>query len=206
MNDTVAITVAYNTPDLIINAISSIRKFYKDLRILIVDGSPYQSPCYKAISSLCRLYKNISVIRNKINTGHGPGLHLGISYSSENNIIIFDSDIVMNEPCVDKMKAFLTDKTYGVGQVVDVNSKGQNVKNGIRYLHPHFALISRRAYYLNKPFIQHGAPLISTMISIKKTGFSVIDFPVGNYVTHLERGTRKVIDKEGLAYFPKTGR
>lgn len=196
MKNTVGIVVTYNTPQLIRNAISSIRRFYKDLPILIIDGSPEGSHCYLEVERLKR-FGMVDVRHETSNIGHGRGLHLGISMTKQENILVFDSDIVMKRPCLELMQfKLLHPLVYGIGQIVRVDMTGHNHPNGMEYLHPHFAMISRRHYNNFNPFIHHGAPFIKAAHSLYSQQLvQMLDFPVKKYVKHVERGTVNMLRK-----------
>lgn len=137
------------------------------------------------------------------NTGHGEGLKEGIKLAQTNYVALIDSDTILKgkafEPMVSKMRS----NTYGVGKIVLVDKNGVNAVEGIKYLHPYFAVINRNIYYKFDPIIHHGAPMINAMISLdKQDEYDVRDFEgIDKYVLHLERGTRELKPKE---FAPKT--
>lgn len=188
-----AVTVCYNTPELISLAVSSIKKHYPSLEIIIVDGSEKTHPCSKQCDIIKNNYSNVSVIHTYKNIGHGKGLHLGIRKSRSDYILVFDSDIEMKKSCLDLMVKKMPGN-YGVGQVVKVDDKGLNSDSGIDYLHPYFALISRKMYNALPGFKNCGAPAIDTMRELDKFKIPVCNFDLSSYVLHKERGTREAID------------
>lgn len=127
------------------------------------------------------------------NIGHGNGMKMGISLCKTEYFLLIDSDVTIDKPgVIEEMMSCMEENYYGIGQIMQVNDKGMNVGEGIYYLHPHFALISKRAYEKFSPFINHGAPCISAMLDLNENMKYVIDsFPVHKYITHAERGTRK---------------
>lgn len=193
-----AVTVVYNTPSLIKIAVKSIRKYYPTMPIVIIDGSPVGSECF--LTTLAMMDKHTHVEHTHQNVGHGPGMCRAINMSKTPYILLFDSDIEMKGRCLEQMMLKLTESqnVYGVGKVVKVDRYGINCSSGIPYLHPHFALISKRNYNKFFPFVHSGAPCIKAMIKLsQQRQIFVYDFPVENYVLHKERGTRNVISKEG---------
>lgn len=188
-NNTIVI-VTYNTKELIQNCYNSIKATKSLSNIIIVDGSEMGNTCKSYLSHIDKRLNTI-VIDAKNNIGHGKGMDIGIKAAITDYVTIMDSDTIMKINPIKKMIELLGDN-YGIGQVMDVNNAGINVDNGIKYLHPYFALINRQKYLDNKPFIHHGAPCIETMINLHERNLSneIIDFPVENYITHLGRGTR----------------
>ncbi len=199
MKDVTAITVTYNTPTLIHEAITSIRLFYPTLPIIIMDGSPTASECHIEVDALAKKFKHVKVVHIHRNIGHGPGMDAAIGLCTTKYVLLFDSDIeIKRERVIERMLSRLTfvNTVYGVGQIVSVNQNGFNsIHNAIPYLHPHFALIKRLAYKKFKPFIQHGAPCIATAkdIAANPRGYFYMPFPVSEFVLHKERGTVNVV-------------
>lgn len=186
------VVVCYNTPELIRDSVQSIRNFYKNLQIIIIDHSQNGSNCWREVQSIKRL-GNISLIQTNKNLGHGIGLNMGIEHVKTDNILIFDSDIVMRVPCLEVMMMGLSKDTYGIGQVIKVDKNGVNNNDGIEYLHPHFAIIKKDFYNIFAPFRNHGAPLLDTMKGLSYSNVKIKDFPVSNYILHKERGTVNTI-------------
>lgn len=192
MNNVTAIIVSYNTYDLLKNCYESIRKFYPCLKCVIVDGSDSNNMCNAyAKSRSQKINKTISVGRN---VGHGNGMKLGIAEVRTDYFLLIDSDVTIDKAGVIEamLERFLV-YTYGVGQVIKVNKEGLNDENGFNYLHPHFALIGTKEYFAFDPIINHGAPMLKAMISGAHE--LVDDFKVSDFITHHERGTRKLNPK-----------
>lgn len=191
-----AVTVVYNTPKLILNCVVAFRLHYPNIPLLIIDGSSSVSECARVVNILQKKYKNITVYRPGYNIGHGAGLHLGISMAKTNNVLIFDSDTEIKKHCISKMLLHLDESTYGVGQVVKVNSSGYNDDNGFDYLHPHFAIINKKQYVRYPAVRNHGAPMILPMLklrTLKKK--AIVNFNVSEYVYHHERGTVSILKR-----------
>jgi hypothetical protein len=81
---------------------------------------------------------------------------------------------------------------------MDVNENGINCVDGIKYLHPYFALINKEMYKRFKPFYHHGAPCLNAMKDINNKGLQnkLIHFDLEKYIKHLGRGTRLLDPKE----------
>lgn len=188
-NKVTAIIVNYNTPELLKECVESIRRFYPNMDIVIVDGSEDCGPSFQLRN------ERTFTIETNHNIGHGPGLNLGINAAETDFVLLVDSDVTIDKPGIIEEMMKMPEFCYGCGQVVFVNDQGGNVpeKGGIRYLHPHFALINKKAYKNFMPFINHGAPLLVTM----KQKPYVMNFPwLSKYITHKGRGTRELNPKE----------
>jgi len=183
-----AIIVNYNTPELLTDCVNSIRKFYPTMDIVIIDGSEDDSVSFSMRGM------HTFTVPVKHNIGHGPGMNLGIRSCQTEFVLLVDSDVVIDKAGVIEAMMKMPSYAYGCGQVVEVNEQGGNVDHeAIRYLHPHFALIRRAAWVIHPPFINHGAPLLTTMKSRPHVRY----FPVEEYITHKGRGTR-ALNPEGF--------
>jgi len=196
--NTTAIIVSYNTADLLRACYNSIRKFYPELPVIIIDGSHHANECFTYSKSIADKFTRVANV--EFNIGHGPGMKLGIGMCQTNYFLLIDSDVTIDKAgVIEGMEATHQSKAdtlvYGCGKVVQVNETGNNVDKGINYLHPYFALINKTAYLNHEPFINHGAPLIKTMLSIFYPNI-LVSFPVDEFVTHKGRGTRELKPKE----------
>lgn len=214
MQNITAIIVSYNTPDLLRNAIASVRRFYPTLPVIIIDGSPPDSECWMYCQML-GLEPNMIVKCVEYNIGHGNGMKMGISMVETEYFLLMDSDVeIKNEGCLEFMIEVFENspKVYGFGNIVEVNKEGGNIPNeytvtdkaleiskpgAIPYLHPHFALIKKSMNLKYAPIINHGAPMIKAMVDLheKKEDYPAY-WPVDEWVVHHERGTRKLNPKE----------
>lgn len=208
MKNVTGLVVSYNTKDLLKRALDSIRQFYPDMPIIVIDGSDQGNECAEYVKSLGENYTTVCLYNN---IGHGKGMHMGIEMITTDYIMVFDSDIEMTSGgVIEKMIKKFKTNTYGVGRLQCVSEKGLSIKasgkecenqGGIAYLHPSFMIISATRYKRFKPFVHHGAPLIRTMIDIAEKNLSnriLIDFPVANFVDHQWRGTRNINPPEFL--------
>ncbi len=184
-----AITVCYNTPELITRAVSSVKRFYPDLPIFIVDGSKRKSACYLACEDLARRYPGIQVYHALRNIGHGDGMQYAVDQTRSEYLLLMDSDIQVLAPCLETMQARLTPGALGIGLVLKVDSTGHLQPEGVNYLHPYFCLLNRGIYRELQPMRNHGAPLIDTMLAAHARGIQVQDFDLAGYVEHKWRGT-----------------
>jgi GT2 family glycosyltransferase len=191
-----AVTVCYNTPDLLRQAVTSVKRFYPKLPIFIIDGSDYNSPCFQMCELLQSEFDNIRVRHFLRNIGHGAGLDYAIRHTESEFILLMDSDIRMDQPCLEDMIAKLPMNALGIGQVYTVNKRGFVDTTGCDYVHPFFALLRRANYDKCKPVKNHGAPLIDTMWSARRKRLKVIPYDLqpyrGHKVWHRWKGTRDI--------------
>ena len=155
-----ALTIHYNTPDLLLTLLSSFRKFY-DIPYMVIDGS--EGRYYERIKEYGKEF-NVTIVHFDTNIHHGGGLAYGLKTIQTRQVLFLDSDIViLKSGLVEILQSKLRPESYGIGDISEVNEFGVNVPQGIKYMHPSFALINREVA-LGYPLpVRHGAPMISTM-------------------------------------------
>lgn len=195
-----AISVSYKHKKLIETSVNSIKKFYPDLKFIIVENSEPNSECRNFVQNVLSKDKNISCIYSGSNIGHGRGMHSGINAVKTKYALIFDSDIEMIKPPIEEMFQLLKNN-YGVGHLLSVDMQGLKTTSipAISYLHPYFCLISVEQYRKFKPFFHHGAPCLSAMYDLHKQNKSnlLIKFSVSKYIKHDFGGTSNLERKIG---------
>ncbi len=196
MQDITGIIVSYNTRNLLRDCVSSIRKFHPLMPLIIIDGSSPMNACYSYAKTLRN--SSTTVMSLNKNIGHGEGMLYGIFQCKTKYFLLIDSDTVIKSDPLPEMVNMIGDN-YGIGQVVRVDKNGINQEGGIKYLHPHFALINKEQYVKYDSIIHHGAPMLRSMIDIAKRNHAnkLIDFPVQKYIHHIGRGTR-VLNPKGF--------
>jgi hypothetical protein len=219
-----AITVSYNTPELLKTAYTSFRRWHPTMKLTIVDGSPKNSECRRYVNSIQD--PHITKMLPPKNIGHGIGMHLAlmsINILETPFALLFDSDTELMKSPVSAMLREFKEDTYGVGYIEKTGLDGYEYgahkhhrgQASMRYLHPYFQLISVSKYRQFHPYVHHGAPCYLAMLDLHKRGLgnTVISFPglghtagkgwtwTGNpnlpYVKHDTRGTRDVRLKNG---------
>lgn len=135
-----ALTVNYNTPDLLERLLISFRKFY-DIPYWIVDGSDEEH--FAQIKDFAEKYQ-VKIIHFNYNIHHGPGLAYGFQNIETDQILLLDSDLIIyNKGFVEDFQSKLKSENYGIGAVYPGNYIGNDTEN-VRYLHPACALINRK--------------------------------------------------------------
>lgn len=209
VKDVTGITVCYNTKDPMKRAYESIRKFYPNMPIIIINGSDANDPCTHYVKSL--ISDLTTVISLGRNISHGRGMHMGISQAKTKYALIFDSDIEMLKSPISQMLMMMEDDTFGVGLIAktgfdgyDYGKKPQHKKTGyMLYLHPYFQLINISNYKNFHRYVHHGAPCYLTMLDIYKKGLSekILKefFGLNDFIRHRFRGTRRERADRGLS-------
>lgn len=155
-----ALTVNYNTPDLLLTLLSSFRKFY-DIPYMVVDGSSQKY--YERIKEYGKEF-NVNIVHFDTNIHHGGGLAYGLTTIQTSQVLFLDSDItILQGGFIEDLQSKLRPESYGIGDISEVNELGVNVPNGIKYLHPSFALINREVALSYPLPVRHGAPMLNTM-------------------------------------------
>jgi len=190
-----AVVVSYNTKELLQKSLKSVIDHYPGLRIIVVDGSDKNNPCYEYVKGLNE--PNILTVQPGHNIGHGRGMAMGIAMAETDKVLIFDSDIEMKKAPIEKMLEMFEPDTFGVGEIVDVSQSTYGVKisdgSDVPCLHPYFHIISKKQYSQYLPYIHSGGPTALTAIDIYRRGLSkkvLKSFPVRDYIKHDWRGTR----------------
>jgi hypothetical protein len=134
-----ALTVSYNTPDLLERLLYAFRKFY-DLPYWIIDGSDEAN--FEKMKDFSGKY-NVEIHHFNYNVHHGPGMAYGFQNIKTDQILLLDSDLMIyNKGFVEDFKSKLRSESYGIGAVYWGNRPDSDTE-GINYLHPACALINR---------------------------------------------------------------
>lgn len=186
------VVVNYNTPDLLRDAVTSFRKFYPSVPVIIVDNGS-DSPSREAIKQLVTETPNvISATYLPENIFHGPAMHHALEKLTTDFVFVLDSDTVTTAG--DFLDAMIDNcsnpDVYAVGQTATVNKRGFATADGdITVPVSAYMLIDRKKYLELPPFIHHGLPVLNNMVAARKRGWSIVNFPIDKYIEHLGRGT-----------------
>ena len=190
------VSVHYKTPDLIYNQYNSVRKFYPEIKYEIIDGSDDGK---KYFVDLEKKDPNFVVRRFGYNIHHGPGMDYAIKNSSEEFLLILDSDVSLKSTLIEPMIKDFTGISKGLRIIINKDgvsslqsNRTENQNFSYPYIHPYCMLIDRNKYISFKPFKKHGAPCIDFMMDVYEKGQSdqLIHFDINNYVNLVVRGTR----------------
>lgn len=203
------VTVSYNSPELLRQLLSSLRRFYPN-PVHVVDGS---SPEHvEAIRAAVAPFEGVSLHVQGYNIHHGPGMAWAIQTLPLGPVALFlDSDIVvLREGFIEAMLAELRPEHYGVGGVAHVNRDGFDIPyayGAVPYLHPPCMLCNIEVMKQWPMPVKHGAPMVAPMLALHDAGKSSLlkhlDWVLNDvtpglsrvYVDHVGRGT--VINTRG---------
>jgi glycosyltransferase involved in cell wall biosynthesis len=188
-----AVIINFQTPDLTQRAVSSLRRWYPNLPLLLIDnGSADDSP------SLLRTLAEEStttLLCNSRNLHHGPAMDQALRCLSTDEVFFLDSDCcITSGGALERLCEALhaDDRNYAAGKRIFMNSRGFDVTPGPRahpYIRPLCMLIRRRQYLALPPFKRHGAPCLTNMIAATAAGLHLVHVPVNDFVLHEGRGT-----------------
>lgn len=166
-----ALTVNYNTPELLESLLKSFRMFY-NIPHLIIDGSDIMN--FQRIKDFPQRF-NVQIIHFDYNIHHGGGMAYGFQEIKTEQIILLDSDVRILKPgFIEDLQSKLRPDSYGIGDISFINRDGINCTNGIKYLHPSCALINREVALKYPLPVRHGAPMIRTMEAINDSGLDIL--------------------------------
>jgi len=222
IQDITGVTVCSNTKDLIERAYNSVRACHPDMKLLIIDGSNRNDPCYSYAVSLASHLTTVGVYG--YNIGHGRGMDAAIRLVKTKYALIFDSDIVMHQSPVQEMLDLMEEDTYGIGYLektgldgFEYGAKSHHKNEEFMFmLHPYFQLLNVANYFKFHPYVHHGAPCFKAALDIHKRGLTskiIKEFPgLGHssgkgwvwtgqsrkYIQHDPAGTRSRRREKGL--------
>lgn len=188
-----AVIVHFRTFELTRMAIWSLKTNYPDMKLIVVENHSGDGSL-EMLNDLAGTLKNVSVLPMNKHVHHGPGMDAAINECVDKWILVCDSDCIVYRPhVVEAMLSKVSDKTYMIGKMhlLDTNGFFANKKTFpiVKYIHPHFALVRKEFYSMFQPFEKHGSPCLTNEIQAQRDGFELVDFPVNEYVYHIERGT-----------------
>jgi glycosyltransferase involved in cell wall biosynthesis len=189
------VIINYQTPDLTKTALTSLRKFYPQVPILLIDNGSKDN----SLEILNKIADGnpdlIKLVANEKNLHHGPAMHQATGLLEDEFILFLDSDCeVMKGGFVEEMLATLKadSNNYAVGKLIHMNKRGFDVNpsaRSIKYIRPICMSVRKSLYKQLIPFQYHGAPCLKNMIGAEKHCFNLIHFDVETYVQHKGRGT-----------------
>ncbi len=194
-NIVTVVIINYQTSDLTQLAITSFRKFYPDVHLILVDNGS-QDESVKVLKEIQSTQTaTTKLVLNKTNIHHGPAMHQAITLSSGELVLFFDSDCeVQRGGFIEAMVELIEQDSqhYAVGKTEFLNERGFLVKpnqNGIRYIRPICMLVRKTLYNALPPFQLHGAPCLTNMKEAAKRNFGLIEFDIHKFIFHKGRGT-----------------
>lgn len=192
-----------NTNDLIRLCLESLLRFYPDIPIVVMEGgSTDDSVFYLRYKSM--LHPNIKIIEGTDTTSrftsHGVTMHEALKHHIHTKyVLLMDSDVIVERAGLieDMLPEFNKDELlYAIGSVMLVTRSGhacgapKNEDDVLRYAHPSFSIYDVKKYHeVGKPFTDHGAPCVYSMLEAENKGLHIVYYPVDKYVSHLSGGS-----------------
>lgn len=196
-----AVIPHYKTTHLTWQAVASLKAAYPDLALIVVDdGSKDRST--GLVRSLPSRFSNTHVMILKENIGHGAVLDAGMSRVKTDLVLTLDTDIIVHRPgFLELMETRLREQElYAIGMLYK-----RDLSHSLHYLTCVFALYDLEVYRTLPPFEHSGDPMLVNMEKAHKRGLKVECFPVYDYVTHLEAGTRGFVSPNNPGRWDFTG-
>jgi len=193
MNSVTTVIVNYQTPELLVNAVHSFKRIYRNVDLLIFDnGSEDHSK--DVINELSKEYGgSVRVHFEEKNIYHGPALDKSLRMLVETEYCFFlDSDTKTHKSgFLEKGINLLSsdENNYALGHMITVNKRGFKDPCGIPIVVTPYLLMKTNPYQKFPPFIHHGQPVLENFSEAQKNGYRIIHFPMEEYVDHLWRGT-----------------
>lgn len=190
--DLTTVIINYQTPELLETAVTSFKKHYPNVELLIIDnGSKDNSP--ELIQSFKNTFQNIETVFLDTNIYHGPAMDLAVREYVQSEFVFFlDSDTETKEGgflenCLDILHK--EEETYGMGEILRVNKKGFKDESGFPILSTPYMVLKREVYLSLPPFVHHGQPTIYNFKMALEKGFKLKHFPMTDFIFHHWRGT-----------------
>jgi GT2 family glycosyltransferase len=193
--DTTAVIVNFRTPTLTKRAFTTLRSFYPDLPLLLIDNGS-RDGSLEELSELTREHpKETTLLANRQNIHHGPAMDQALRSVETDYVLFLDSDcVVLRAGFLEEMLRLCSREPacYAVGKMTWMNARGFDLPadaGGMPYIRPICMLIKREHYLVLPPFERHGAPCLKNMVAARRNNLELIDFPIESYVLHEGRGT-----------------
>ena len=183
------------TKDITQLALESLLRFYPDIPILVVDGKS-QDDSIIYLRYMALLYPNIKVWeRDSDVPSHGIAMDEAIrNFIDTKYVLLMDSDVIsmrygyiegMLEQFKDNPKLFATGTLMLVTYANQACGAPRDDSDVLRYSHPSLSLMDVSIYKQLRPFENHGAPCVFTMMDAAAKGYYVGAYPVDKYTAHL---------------------
>jgi len=199
------VTVNFRTPDLVKTCVESWFNYYPKIPHIVVDNGGCQDSI-KVLNELSNQGKIAGLVKNPENIYHGPALNQGIGFGwamGATYAFLLDSDTrVKKGGAVENMiAAFEQDQDlFAIGWLRYVSQAGIAYKTiypeiypeaAVKYIHPYACMVDiSKLALMPARYTEGGAPAIEIMKKVPDYGWTVSNFPIGEYIWHKEAGTR----------------
>ena len=189
------VIINFRTPDLLRRAVTSFRRQYPALPLLLIDNGSDDESSFLLRSNQKEFPSATEIILNRRNLHHGPAMHQALCFLRTGSALFLDSDCeVKKGGFVEAMLALAEQdpRIYAVGTLVSMNKRGFDVppgENAFAYIRPVCMLLKRDLYLNLPPFRRHGTPCLENMKQAVASGLRLLHFPVEEFIDHRGRGT-----------------
>ena len=192
-DDVTTVIVNYRTPDILETAMTSFRKFYPEVELVVVDnGSNDRSVDVIGTFVKSNPNKTKSIMLDK-NYYHGPAMDRAMRSVGKEIVFFLDTDTETNRGGFIELmlQEFDRDeKVYGVGRVDMVNKRGFATEDGTEtILISAYMMLRRKIYFDLTPFKHHGMPTLDNFSVARSEGYILRNFDIASYIKHYGRGT-----------------
>jgi len=191
-DDLTVITVNYQTPDLLQQAVRSFRRWYPKQELLIVDNGSKDDSAGTIEGLVAEFSGCTNLLMLDQNIFHGPAMHRAMENIHSTYVFFLDSDtevfaggflqVMENELESDQ-------RTYAIGRINHVNKRGFPAHDGIPIVLSPYMMLRRKMYFSLPPFEHHGMPTLKNFTAAHQQGLPVKNFPIDQYIHHRGRGT-----------------
>ena len=182
-----AVIVNFRTPGLIRDAVISLKMVYPDLALTAVDNGSGDGASVDVICELAERFAAITPVFLPHNEGHGPPMHRAMMEAKTDLAFTMDSDVIVRRGgFLERMETRLREAgLYAIGPIW-----WRDWYNDNHYLSPVAGLYDLAVYRTLPPF-EHAPDIAQTnMREAQRRGLKVEDFPIFDYLWHIEQGTR----------------
>jgi hypothetical protein len=175
-------------------SLESLLRFYPDISVLIVNGSPDEFDLTTYLEFMSLVYPNVRVWNRGGLNSHGDMMNDAIKEKiTDEYILLLDNDSITIrggyiEPMIEQLQEGYT---LGTGALMLVTRSNEacgapkDESDILRYIHPSCGLIRRSIYIQLEPFENHGAPCVFTMLDAERKGIKVKAYPIDKHTCHL---------------------
>jgi glycosyltransferase involved in cell wall biosynthesis len=188
-----AVVINYQTPDLLETAVRSFIDAYPGVPLVIIDNGSADDSRARIEALRHEAPGPIEAWFLEENVYHGPAMHRAMERVRTPYVYFFDSDTETKRAgFLEPMREVLAakDHHYATGHVVTVNRRGfADPKGKIPVPASAYMMLKRAVYHRLPPFIHHGLPVLENCAAAVQQGYTILEFPIEDYVTHFGRGT-----------------
>ena len=187
-----AVTVHYQTPNMLRLAVESFRKYYPAIPLLIIDNGSNEAGRH-AVQDIESKYPAVTrAVYLPENIFHGPAMHRAMGEVAEDLVFFFDTDTEMLQGGLLETMASLFEQDlllYAAGKTAVVNARGFHAAEGTTIVQTPSMMIRRSLYHQLPPFEHRGMPTLANFQLAHRMKYRFADVPVEHSIRHDGRGT-----------------